>query len=296
MPKHCPACGRPNGDQARRCLYCSCELADVLAEEKPSTGTGKATERHLVILLPQQNEDPQRLRPFAEAFGLSDYDARLALATDRARLIRRVEDLDAARRLSGELSTVAIAHYVVSERQVESTTITPIRRLMLDDKLSFVTEAKQWHIAYEDLLLVVVGEIQRERYQEGLIASSKGASAPLTPGSRVHLFTRDSQTAIEIDPESFDWARTLDDASAAAVVNQQKLLDFLETKNPSLEIDRDFNWETPVTARVDSGSDLSSMLTERDAKNRGQVHDNSAQFHFYSRWRYRLAKHLASRE
>lgn len=294
MPKYCPACERPSGDLAKKCLYCSEELSEASTDPIPSGAPRpEGSEKHLIILLTQQRDIEPLVDPYAEAFETSGYDARLALSTARPREIRRVESREEAKTLSAKLARHSIEHYVVSEKRVAAIAIQPLRRMTLhSEHFSFNIDQSERSIAFQDLMLIVVGEIQRQRYQEGLIASAKGASAPLTPGSLLYLFTRETEVAFEINPEEFDWAGSLNEASASAVVNQQRLLKILEAKNPEVDIDRHFAWETPLTARVDSGSDLSSMLSNKDAKSRGQVHDNSAQFRFYARWRYRLARHL----
>lgn len=305
MVRACPACQRPNAEAASKCLYCSEPLPviDAAEESQASTTSSEAlraserSERHLVILLP--GTDPSCAAAFARAADVDLYDARLHLQSPRPRLLRRVEGEEAARSLSERLSFARVGHYVVSEASVLSLPVSRARGGVVHERhLELTVDGIPRSLRFEDLLLLVRGEIVRERHVEKRLGTARGVSDRITPGLRLHLYERRASVAVEIDPDGFDWSEpSLASPSAApsSLLHFEGLLRTLRERAPAAELDRGFDHEPLVLARSEAIEDVTEMLSERETRRVGSIHDNEGQFRFYARWRYRVARHLDER-
>ena len=60
-----------------------------------------------------------------------------------------------------------------------------------------------------------------------------------------------------------------------------------------MELDRGFDHE-PVVVSRSIATDLGNALAEAKRGPEGVLYDNEAQFRFYARWRYRVARRLAA--
>lgn len=303
MARACPDCGRPNGDRAPKCLYCTAPLPPAETAEpavpEPLAAETSASDRHLVILLPG-GAGASSVKELARLAGISAYDARMHLSNRHPRLFRRIATAEEARGLSTAFSAAGIPHYTVAETSVLSVPVTRARQLELHERhVSFVLEGAPLVLPYEDLLLLVRGEIHRERHNEKRLGTARGASHRVTPGLRLHVYPREASVAAEIDPERLDWDVLGEERTASALVNLQRLLTRLLERAPSAELDRGFDDEPAVLSRAGTGEgeDVSSALasTSKERSSEGIVYDNAAQFRYYSRWRYRLSRHLARR-
>jgi hypothetical protein len=147
---------------------------------------------------------------------------------------------------------------------------------------------------YDELLLLVRGEITRERHDERRVGSTKGASRRLTPGLRLHLYLRDPSVAIEVDPDLFDFRFLGEEKTASALLNFEKLIARILEKAPGLAVDRGFDQEPLVLSRA-GGGDVTDSLASSDRGPSGVPYDDEASFRFYARWRYRVARHLFRR-
>jgi hypothetical protein len=248
----------------------------------------------LLILLPGEVKDEETIRELSRIVSISAYDARLALSSPRPRLFRRVESEAEARRLSEELAFVRIPHYVVAEAAVTSFPIARASVLDLSDlhfDVALDGASKGARTPYGDLLLVVRGEIARERHDERKLGSAKGASRRLTPGLRLHLYLRDSSFAIEVDPDLFDFRALGEERTSSALLNFERFIARLLSRAPRLEVDRGFDHEPPVLSRA-GGGDVTDALAASERGPSGSLYDNEESFRFYARWRYRLARHL----
>ena len=304
MARTCPACGRPNGDAATKCLYCLAPLPAVESLPPAPVETAPASgDRHLLILLPTEarpSVDEASIVALSRIASVSAYDARLSLSSPRPRLFRRLDTEGDARRFSEELSAARIPHYVVPEASVtalpvaRASAIDPRERhfeMVLPGASPSLTPAP-----YEELLLLVRGEITRERHDERKLGSTKGASRRLTPGMRLHLYLRDASVAVEIDPDLFDFRILKDEKTASALLNFEKLIACMLEKARGLAVDRGFDQEPLVLSRAGGAGDVTDALAAGDGGPSGVPYDDEANFRFYARWRYRVARHLSLRD
>ena len=294
MARACPACGRPNADAAVKCLYCVAPLPP--AEARATVAVEASSEKHLLILLPSGARDETAIAALSRIAAVSAYDARLSLSAVRPRLFRRVDHEAEAWRLSEELSRAGIAHYVVSEASVMSL---PIARAAAFDfgerQIEVTADGTTAATPYGNLFLLVRGEITRERHDERKVGSAKGASRRLTPGLRLHLYARDATAAVEVDPDLFDFRFLEEDRTASSILNLEKLIARLVQRAPSVILDRGFDQEPLVLSRA-GVEDVTDALAVTDRGPSGVPYDDEASFRFYSRWRYRVARHLHLRE
>ncbi len=298
MAKSCPSCARPNGDQATKCLYCSEPLEPApetvaeICDEAHSAIAPPETDRFLVILIPSMPADELMVERLADAAGMSRYEARLSLASTRPRVFRRLDEF-LARGLSEQLQAARIAHYVVSEPAVRALPVSRAQSVSLAAKHFDVSlEGRTLAIPYEDILLLVRGEIARENHDDRKLATTRGATRSLSPGLLLHLYSNEAAIAVEIDPESFSWPDLGAGPSPSALLNLESFLDTVEERAAGVAVDRGFDKEPPVFSRASGdGQDFSQILSGH-APRGGVLYDNQDQFRFYARWRYRLERHL----
>lgn len=207
-------------------------------------------------------------------------------------MFRRLEELF-ARGLSEQLEAGGIPHYVVAERAVRALPVSRAQSVRLAAKHFDVTlDGRNLAIPYEDILLIVRGEIARENHDDKKLATTRGATRSLSPGLLLHLYSKEASVAVEIDPEGFSWPALGTEPSRSALLNLEMFLDALEQRVSDVPVDRGFDQEPPVFSRATAdGQDLSQMLSGPSPQ-RGVLYDNQAQFRFYARWRYRLERHL----
>ncbi|MGH9390386.1 MAG: hypothetical protein ACRD1Z_12285 [Vicinamibacteria bacterium] len=257
-------------------------------------------DRHLLILLPTEARDEASIAELSRIASVSAYDARLSLSSPRPRLFRRLDTEGEARRFSEELSSARIPHYVVPEA---SATALPVARASVIDlrerHFEMVLDGASPSLApapYGELLLLVRGEITRERHDERRLGSAKGASRRLTSGLRLHLYLRDASVAVEIDPDLFDFRFLKDEKTVSALLNFEKLIARILEKAPGLGVDRGFDLEPLVLSRAGGSGDVTDALALSDHGPSGVPYDDEANFRFYARWRYRVARHLSRRD
>lgn len=290
MPIACPACGRPNPERATQCIYCTESLEGVAADEPlpESSPLESATNRHLIILDRQSEGLDGRVEPFAEAVGMDPYDARLALRAERPRLLRKLESASDAKDLSARLASARIAHFTLAEADVTRIEVAPVRsmELMEETMRLGLAEGRRQVTRYRDVVLLVRGDIARERHRERGLGTTQGTNRPLTPGLRLHFYTRQAAAVYELDPEKFDWSVLRGERSPSTPLNLRRLLDKIKERAPAVVIDRGFDWEPVVLSRAERGSEVSSALAGEESRQDAAVYDNESQFRFYSRWRY----------
>lgn len=298
MPIACPACGRPNSDRASQCVYCTESLEGLAVEQAIADTPASATSssRHLIIILPQPDkagDSGETASRFAEIVGMNLYDARLALQTERPRLLRKMKGASEAQETSNRLVEAGIAHFTIDQADVESIEIVPVRHLFLREQgleLGFAG-GQELISSYQDLLLLVRGEIVRETHSERRMATVQGATRPLTPGLRLHIYAKNTAAAAaEVDPEQFDWSVLGDSRSPSTLLNFQRLVDEILLRAPTAVLDRGFDWEPVVLSRAQDGSEIGSRLAVEQGGQEAATYDNETQFRFYSRWRYLIAR------
>jgi hypothetical protein len=248
----------------------------------------------LLILIPAEAEDEETIRELSRITSVSAYEARLSLLSPRPRLFRRLDSEAEARRLSEELTAVRIAHYVVAEGSVTSLPILRASALEFRDRhFEAVLDGASpgGPAPYEDALLMVRGEITRERHDDRKLGSAKGVSRRLTSGLRLHLYLRHSSFAIEIDPDVFDFRFLGEERTSSTLLNIERLIARFLSRAPGLALDRGFDYEPPVLSRA-GGGDVTDALAASDRGPKGTLYDNEESFRFYARWRYRVARHL----
>ncbi len=300
MARACPACGRPNSNSAAKCLYCVAPLSPVapVSPTPEAVTTPGPGERHLLILLPSAARDESAIAALSRIASVSAYDARLSLSSGRPRLFRRLEHEAEARRLSQELSSAQIGHYVVAEASVSAIPIARASALDLRERdFEVVLDGRSATTPYGDLFLVVRGEITRERHDETKLGSVKKVSRRMTPGLRLHLYRREAEAAVEVDPDLFDFRFLGEERTASSLLNFEKLIARIVRMAPGLTVDRGFDQEPLLLSRAGEGGDVTDALVVSDQGGpSGVPYDDEAGFRFYSRWRYRVARHLSARE
>jgi hypothetical protein len=218
------------------------------------------------------------------------------LSSPRPRLFRKIEDEAEARRLSEALASGRIAHYVVPEASVLALPIARASRIEIGERyLEPVLDGalpRLEPVPYGDLLLLVRGEITRERHHEKRVGSTKGASRRLTSGLRLHIYTREAPLAIEVDPELFEFRLPPEEQTGSVLLNFEGLIARIREKAPGLAVDRGFDHEPLVLSRASEG-DVANALASSDRGADGVPYDDERSFRYYARWRYRVARHLA---
>ncbi|MGH9322808.1 MAG: hypothetical protein ACRD21_02945 [Vicinamibacteria bacterium] len=305
MARLCPSCGRPNSDSASRCLYCVAELppAEIPshAATVPAVDVAPVSlERHLLILLARPLPEEAGIQEFSRITGLSAYDARLSSSSRRARLFRRIESEAEARRLSEEFSRARVAHYVVAESSVVSLPVATASGIDFRDRhlevhLGGATRSVL-PMPYEELLLLVRGEITRERHDDRKLGSPRGSSRRLTSGLRLHLYAREASMAVEIDPDRFDFRALAERQTSSVLLNLERLASRVSEKKPDLTLDRGFDQEPLILSRSGADGEVTDALSDKNRGREGVVYDDEANFRFYARWRYRVARHVARRQ
>lgn len=294
MARACPACGRPNGNRAARCLYCSqplFPLPEVSTPELPAVRASDAySTAHLVILAPARGEIDGKAPALAERAAMGLYEARLALQARRYRLLRKVETEEAARSLSRALDAAGIAHHVVVEAELRAIALESLRGVRFQEaelELAIAGGGSR-RVLGDDVLLLVRGEIARARHQEANLATPRGASQPLTPSYRLHVYTCTSG-AFDLDPESFDWEALEEPPGPSTLLNLNRLIAAIRKRVPLAELDEGFALEPAVLSRKEAGADPASILTQESPGSSRVLYDNEPQFRYYARWRYLVA-------
>jgi hypothetical protein len=249
----------------------------------------------LLVLVPGE-ADEEAVRELARIASVSLYDARLALSARRPRMFRLLSSESEARRLSRELTEARVAHYVVPESSVLALPVARATGGELSDRhLRWRLEGGRGEsltMLLAEVLLLVSGEITRERHHEKRLLSLRGATRRLTSGLRLHLYERDAGLALEVDPENFDFAILGPEQTTSAHLNFRRLVSRLSEMAPTMEVDRGFDLEPVVVTRTGAG-DVTDALAQEERGPEGVLYDNEAAFRFYARWRYRLARHLS---
>lgn len=296
MARACPACSRPNSDTAERCLYCSQSLPQQA--KHPVAPAATAAERYLLVLIPAGEPGEEKLREFSRIAALGLYEARQCLLAKRPRLFRILPNELRAQELSASLGAARVPHYLVSEQAVLSMPVSRARRVDFLDRHLTISFAREppLTLGHEDLLLVVRGEIRRERHHEKRLGSARGVSHRLSSGERIHLYEKEAKVAVEIEPEAFDWDVLGMERTTSALLNVERLMSRIAVKAPFACVDRGFDDEPVVLARADEERDPTHALAEVDRRSsNGVLFDNEAQFRFYARWRYRVERFLSPR-
>ncbi|MFQ5790722.1 MAG: hypothetical protein ACE5JI_09630 [Acidobacteriota bacterium] len=219
------------------------------------------------------------------------HDACLLLHTDRLRLLRKVTGAGAAAELSRTLDAVGIDHFAIAEASVGALPVVPVRWLQFQPEVLVLGlgPARKLEIDFGDLLLLVRGEIVREKHRQRRRIT---ASRSMTPGLRLHFYGEEATVAAELDTEAFDWDVLDRERSHSTVLNCKRLVDRICRRAPGVQLDRGFDREPIALSRARMDSDPSSMLAgaaEGKDKQEGVLYDNEAQFRFYARWRYLAA-------
>jgi hypothetical protein len=300
MARSCPACGRPNADTATKCLYCVAALPpleEALAGSFSSPAPVESPTRHLLFLLGSGTSDEARVAELSRIARISAYDSRQSLSAPRPRIFRRFETEAEARRFSGELIAARIAHYVVAESTVLSLPIARAVSFDLGDaRFAIELDPAYGRVApsgYEELLLLVRGEITRERLDETKLGSRNAASRRLSPGLRLHVYTRKATVAVEIDPESFDFGVLGAEKTSSAFLNLERLVARIQEKATSVTVDRGFDFE-PLLLSRSGGTDPLEALASSERGRTGVAYDDEVNFRFYARWRYRLERYMTA--
>jgi hypothetical protein len=222
---------------------------------------------------------------------MDPYDARLALQTERPRLLRKVETAREAEDISARLASARIAHFTLAEIEVSSMEVVLIRSMELaEEGLRLgLAEGKLLFIPYRDLSLLIRGEIVREQHRERGLGTIQGSHRPLTSGLRLHFYATHATAVAELDPEQFDWGVLGEHHTPSTPLNFQRLVDEILQRAPSVVVDRGFDWEPAVLSRAEQGTEVGSALAGEQSQQGVAVYDNQAQFRFYSRWRYLVA-------
>jgi hypothetical protein len=252
-----------------------------------------------LILIPSKAPEEHLVGELARVAEIPLYDARLFLASGRPRLFRYLDDEAEARRWSEELSRVKLPHYVVPEASVVALPVVRASRLELRERHfeigldgNEMKERAPLSLPYTEVLLFVRGEISRERQDEKRLGTMRNVSRRLTSGLRLHVYSREAPFALEIDPEHFDFQLLDAERGSSTILNFEKLLARIASRTPSVELDRGFDLEPVLVSRVKEGADVTDALAQAERGTAGALYDNETSFRYYSRWRYRVARHL----
>jgi len=299
MALPCPECGRPNADRALKCLYCSILLPSVdesdVTEASPTSGSADGTSRHLIILAPVEGPLDGPVAALSGAASVSLYDARLMLAARRHRLLRNVETASEAELLSRRLAESGIRNVTIPESDLNAIVLRQVTAATFGATALQLrlTAAQTAAVPYDDLLLLVKGELARERFEEKRVATTRRPSQRLTPTYRLHLYSFRSG-AFDVDPEAFDWTVLGDEETCSLFLNMEKFVAGIVKRAPAVEIEDRFGREAVVLTRKEAGHDPAVMLARETRASEGVLYDNEPQFRYYARWRYLVAQSYPS--
>jgi hypothetical protein len=97
---------------------------------------------------------------------------------------------------------------------------------------------------------------------------------------------------LEIDPDLLDFRFLEEQRTASTALNFEKLIARILERAPGLPVDRGYDQEPVVLSRSGGSGDVTDALAISDRRPSGVPYDDEASFRFYSRWRYRVARHL----
>lgn len=299
LANSCARCGRPVTVSTGRCLYCGAARApstpppstpspDQVAARSPDPG---AEPGRVVLVADLQDVDPRKLRG---ALGLSAYEAGQRARGPRYQFLRlanaRTAEEEAAQLSARGLPVVAVPE---GEARAGLRPRVALGGECRDGVLRTRTNGGDVRTSAGNLLMVVRGPITREyqaRGGEGLAHVKRIRTASLEGGFRFHLWHRDAEHPLELDPGSFAFGRD-------AVLPGSSLLlltEWIAAVAALPSTDDSFRRLPPALAPAapDSGGVLAAAnvlarpADSRGAKSEGPVIlDNLAQFRFYSGWR-----------
>jgi hypothetical protein len=287
----CPRCQRPIAVSQPRCVYCGAPIdpAHLPAAPRPSPAAEAAPvaeERALVLIQAGAVSAEVLARALAlPAFEAEQRRRRGGWQVHRITVPAAADEEAALLRASG----LVVATLPESEVRPAAQPLVAEGGHRAPGVVELRTAEGGRRLAAADVILIVVGSIQREKQRAEF--SAKRPTLSMEPAFRFHVHGRSEARPIEIDPEGFSF----DDPHLASTSSLLELRTWLE---PLSAIDDGFRHESPafgVSAPVEERSDLSRALglpPRRPNPKAPAVLDNLAQFRFYSGWRGALERRL----
>jgi hypothetical protein len=283
----CPRCRRPVAAARATCLYCGAPLpAELRREAAAVTSAGPAAparaDRSLVVV----DVTAAAVDAVRRSLALTPFEAEQRLRRGGFQLLRLASREEAAgevARLGGE----GLTAWAIPEDEVRAAPRLARGGRQEEGALRLAVDGGALRVSAGELALVVRGPITRE-YQ----AEDRGRrirTATPAPGYRVHLWRRGEATAVELDPDSFNFSQ------AAPVSSQLTLLEWVESARGSAPLDDEFKREPPVLSPAPPAEGTEAMLRQARARGRQEavILDNLEQFRFYSGWRAAVRRRLA---
>ncbi len=299
----CPSCQRPVAAARATCIYCGAPLpAGQQAAAAPAGRGGRqeatteatAAKERTLLVLALGGADPASL---AEAVGCSRYEAELLVRRGGFHLHRVLEPTGAEAEAE-RLRATGVASVLVPEAEARLRPLLAIGGRLALHAITLSTEEGTSTLVRPDLLLVVSGEIARER--RPALERRRVSSAGLEQGWRVHLHRLSDPRPLEIDALSFELEASLTGSTRLEIEA------WLRELVPEVARDDGFRRLPPAlgpaepeprgrlsaVASLRAGSPAAETSAWRvgltgpsRAQEEPPVFDNAAQFRFYSGWR-----------
>lgn len=292
----CPHCGRPVALARATCLYCGRELPEDLRPAPPpnalpgagaaaalgpeAAGTAPAAPERALVVLDLTDVAAQTL---AELTGGSLYDADRRIRRGGWQL-HAACDAAAAAEQEARFRAAGVLALVLPEAEVRAAPSRALRIEAGDEGLVLDTTTGRRLVNAHDLLLAVSGPIARAPGTE--LQRRRIDSARLQESWCTHLHLLDGPPPIELEASRLEWR------SAVTGSPQLELRVWLEALAETVPHDQAFRLETPVLAPPPSEDDpiwpferTRGRARQRAGSEPPPIHDNLAQFRFYSGWR-----------
>lgn len=201
MAKSCPKCGRPNAEQARKCIYCNTAFPELSrapekAESKAPSAPAPAKpqpaarpEAFQVVMSPVKTVDPDWLPPFCKLTGFDPHLAQQRFKSPAPWVVRVFSELAPAQEFVTRITQMGLDAYLLKQSGVaklqDKLTVKGLR--FQEEGIWFYTETgAEVAVRYADLFLIVRGRIQiqpeREDTEENPVEVSVGGLLVGAPG------------------------------------------------------------------------------------------------------------------
>jgi len=165
----CPKCGRPNSEQAKKCIYCGAEINPPSPEEKPKPAPSKKEkkerkkERLYLIISPLAKEPSKDMvRGFAKIFGWDDYSAKLRLRSKIPWIACGFDDAKRAQELARKIKEIGIDTYIIKSsglKKLEKKELAK-RAFLKEDGIDFeLFSGRRKFFKFKEIFLLVKGKI-----------------------------------------------------------------------------------------------------------------------------------------
>lgn len=245
MSKNCPTCHRPNGEAARRCLYCGAELASTAAEESAPEVEELWPSTYAVVTT-GAGGPPERAR-FEAATGRPAAWLELGLPL----LVAVCTDPDEAKAMHEGLVAEGVPATVVSDQELGKLAALEARRAQwVDGGIEiYAADGHRVTMRLTDVLLLVTGVVAdpesiddtnklRPRSMVGMFVpqAAGGGGGRLTV---LDLYARGARP-VRLIAERFDYSILGPERETLALDNFPRLLEVLKQRLPHARFDASF--------------------------------------------------------